>query len=263
MPITGWLCPRCNTPVALNHFEKEAACAGVVAPAVAAAVLASDRERHSGEPAVHVTDLLSCPRKVAIAWQESVAVNPHKYCAIERGTAYHSRLAAHASAECHSELMVDGVIDGMRVIGTADVVWPQWHLVEDYKCPSDFKARDAAKKGASPEHAAQVSIYAAFLNAEQTDWSITRGRIWYLFGSTHVAIDVELRSLEDVLGMPVNGSEWTARDLLHATDRLLKTPGAWKDAPLYGETMVFGANTMCDYCAVKDKCWGQAKGAAF
>ena len=262
MPITGWLCPSCNATVPLDHFETNEVCGGVVAPAFAAHVLASDRERHGGEPTVHTTDVLGCPRKTAIAWQENVAVDPLKSTATFRGTGGHAILAANAPKACLPELPLQGLIDGVRMVGTADVVWPGRGLIEDYKFPNDFGASKRAKEGVGLEHVLQVSLYAEMVRQDR-GVEITKGRIWYMFGSKHVPCDFEIIPLEGILPTTVCSSDWTVSKLLHDTSDLLAKPGAWKDAPLYGETMYFGANTACDYCPFKPMCWSQAKGAAF
>jgi hypothetical protein len=108
----------------------------------------------------------------------------------------------------------------------------------------------------------QVSLYAEM--ARQTaGLEITKGRIWYMFGSKHVPCDFEIIPLEGILPSTVCSSDWTVGRLLQDTSNLLQNVGSWKQAPTYGESMYFGANTACSYCPVKEFCWTQSKGAAF
>lgn len=270
MPIVKWLCSGCNSEVELDHYETNAACAGVVDPAFAAAVLASDRERHAllpgQKPQVHVTDGLGCPRKTAILWQENVAVDPLKYCAIDRGQAMHERRYKYApdSPGVFPEWAVGGTLADVPVVGRIDRMHQADSLIIDFKTPNDRGMWERKKGGAKPEDMAQVAMYAELVE-QGMGWRPEKGRIWYIFGSGHVGCDFPIQPIEEALALKPYGGEWTVAQLLQMTANLLLAMEAgqkgWHGALLCGESMTFGNADMCSFCAVKPVCWTQAKGA--
>lgn len=108
------------------------------------------------------------------------------------------------------------------------------------------------------DHLAQMSLYAELV--EQTKgWRPAHGIAWYRMQKEMLPFAEELWPLGRVLDYkPVSG-EYTVGELLEQ----LASDSRWEELPLVGETQKYGTKLACDYCAVRDLCWTQAKSAPF
>lgn len=257
MPIIGWWCAKCRSRVALDHYE--GACASVH-PDFAAAVLADSRRvRTEG---IHVTNILGCPRRGLIESQANLYVDPLGYNAMMGGTGWHRLMQQSSNRPELCEVDVEGVIQGIRVVGTIDRLHPPT-AISDWKTTSDFAGKWLAKPkaeggGMKPDHLAQMSLYAELV--EQTQgWRPTHGIAWYRMQKEMLPFAEKLWDLPTVLDYKPVGGEYSVAELLGQ----LSNGARWEDLPMVGETQKYGTKLACDYCSVRDLCWGQAKGAPF
>lgn len=257
MPIIGWWCAKCRSRVPLDHYE--GACASVH-PDFAAAVLADSRK--SRVEGIHVTQLLGCPRRGAIEVQADLYVDPLGYNAMLGGTAWHKLMEAATNKPELCEVDVEGVIEGVRIVGTVDRLHPPT-AISDWKTTSDFAGKWLMKPkaeggGMKDDHLAQMSLYAELV--EQTQhWRPTHGIAWYRTQKEMLPFAEALWPLGKVLDYkPVSG-ECAVGELLEQ----LKSDSHWTELPMVGETQKYGTKLACDYCSVRDLCWSQAKGAPF
>lgn len=257
MPIIGWWCNKCRSRVALDHYEKD--CASVH-PDFAAAVYA-DNQRQRAE-GIHVTQLLGCPRRGAIETQAGLYVDPLAYSAMLGGTAWHKLMETHSRHPHLCEVDVAGVINGVRVVGTIDRLHPPT-AISDWKTTSDFAGKwlnkpKAEGGGMKDDHLAQMSLYAELVE-QQLGWRPTHGIAWYKMQKEMLPFAEELWPLGRVLDYkPVSG-EYAVGELLEQ----VAGEWPWEELPLVGETQKYGNKLACDYCAVRELCWSQSKGAPF
>lgn len=269
MPIVGWTCHRCGgRQVPLDHFATTA-CGESIHPDYAAAVLA-DRSNQYVTKAVRVSHGLGCVRKVGIEEYEDYYADPLDFNAPLTGTAWHSLMEEHAEI---AEVEVKGVIAGIKVNGKIDRL--RWVppllgterelVIEDWKHSNDFSMR--YKKGeAAIEHVVQGSIYGE-LWRQQTGGRIERGIIWH-HGSTSgkealVPAAYTLLAIEDALKVKPHNGPLTVLELLQQADALFHKDMKWQQLPLVGDSMMFGAKSMCSWCAVQPVCMEAHGGAPF
>lgn len=255
MPITGWWCAKCRARVPLDHYD---VCPGVH-PDFAAAVLA-DNQKHRTE-GIHVTQALGCPRRGLLEKAEDVHVDPLAYNAMLGGTAWHKLMETASTKPELCEVDVAGVVNGVKVVGTIDRLHPPT-AISDWKTTGDWaekwlKKPKAEGGGMKLDHLAQMSLYAELVQQTQ-GWRPSFGIVWYRMQKEMLYFAEELWGLNQVLDYKPLGGDYTVAELLEqcqSTD--------WKALPLVGESMRFGTKTACDYCAVREHCWSQAKGAPF
>lgn len=268
MPIIGWYCGKCRSNVPLNHFE--GGC-NYVHPDFAAAVLADSRKQRA--EGAHVTSALGCPRRGAIEGVANIHVDPLGYNAMLGGTAWHQLMQTASNKPELCEVEVRGVVGGVQLVGTIDRLHPPT-AISDWKTTSDWAEKWLSKPkaeggGMKLDHLAQMSLYAELV--EQTQgWRPTHGIAWYRMQKSILPFAEPLWPLAQVLDYrPVNGDFTVAEllDQLHRFSEWKEGRGAfrceWAELPLVGETQKYGTKTACDYCAVRETCWQQAKGAPF
>ena len=246
----------------LDHFEKTNCGVTVCHPHFARAVY-NGREGHYanklGLP--EVSHALGCPRQAAIFAQEDIAVDPLDFNSPETGSAFHDRMAAAATEGSQVEVVLKGVIGGIEIVGKCDILRRDLLLVEDWKHHNDF-IKKYQKEDASERDIAQLSFYGEMCEQTQS-WRPTRGIIWphYTadFGVPQVFPLMSEKTLQKF--QPLNGP-YTTLQLLDAT---IEWQGgkSWKELPLYGEMMMFGKASMCDYCAVEILCKEQNRGTNY
>jgi hypothetical protein len=111
----------------------------------------NERNERNG---VHVTSLLNCLRKVALDQQHDLYVSPeHTYWAF-RGQLAHSIVELAQTDSAVVEHTFTREIEGITIIGTPDVIYPDKRLLVDYKTTAS-----APRWGPYPQHVLQVNIY--------------------------------------------------------------------------------------------------------
>lgn len=251
----------------LNHFDQ---CSSVH-PDFAAAVLAdSKRRRVEG---IHVTSVLGCPRRGAIETVANVHVNPLEYNAILGGSAWHQLMEKSSNYPDLCEVDVAGVVNGVKLVGTIDRLHPPT-AISDWKTTSDWSEKWLSKPkdeggGMKSDHLAQMSLYGELVCQSQ-GWRPTHGIAWYRMQKGILPFAEQLWDLQTVLDYkPVSGDFTVAEllDQLHRYSEWQQGRGAlryeWAEMPLVGETQKYGNKTACDYCAVRETCWQQSRGAPF
>lgn len=264
MPIIGWYCTKCRSNVPLDHFE--GAC-NHVHPDFAAAVYAdSQKQRAEG---VHVTAIIGCPRKGAIERIVGVHVDPVGYNAILGGTAWHRLMEQGSNKPELCEVEVSGVINGVRVTGTIDRLHPPT-AISDWKVTSEWAEKWLSKPkgeggGMKAEHLAQLSVYGEL--AEQSlGWRPEFGIANYRTHKAILPFAERLWDLQTVLAFQPLGGDYSVAELLEFaawSNDCGATVECWAELPLVGESLKYGSKTACDYCAVRETCWQQSKGAPF
>lgn len=262
MPIIGWYCQKCRANVPLDHFDQ----CDAVHPDFAAAVLAGNLAERNG---IHVTSLLTCSRKAAIEQAGSVYVDPVSYNAILSGIGWHELMQRSSSQPELCEVEVSGDVGGTLIAGRVDRIHPPQKLIDDWKCTSEFAEKWLKQGGAKAEHVAQLSLYAELIE-QALGWRPLKGRLWYRTHKAVLTFTVDLWSLDQVLAFHPLGGDFSVAELLSQLDRFYRwqtKTGAlrleWYEMPLAGESMKYGAKSACDYCAVRETCYTQAKGAPF
>lgn len=263
MPITRWTCPECKREVPLDHYESGGACSLVVHPDYVAAVLA-DHLSKVDKVWPSVTTGLGCPRKTAILKAEDVAVNPLDLNAMFTGTAWHKAVERPTK---HNEVAVEGMLDGIKVVGTIDRLRSLGDgrlVIEDWKHGNCFGRKYVTE--AKPEHIVQVSLYAE-LAYQSLGVRPSIGVIWYHYTSSPALVPkaAELWDVERCLAHRPYAADWTVGQLLKMADDYVNHshPVQWTSLPLVGQTIKFGSKSGCDYCEVKPTCLIASGGAPF
>jgi len=226
-----------------------------VDPAYARAVLVDHLEgSEEVKGMVRVSDSGGCPRKRAILEQEDVSVDPLTFNAAMTGKAWHALLEEHGEGleGYQTEQRLMGNLAGIEVTGKPDRLVKAAGRIEDHKNQNDFATKNPRPK---PEWIAQLSLYAE-LTEQVQGWRPTVGWIRAHFSTQYPPADeFPLWGLELALESKPHGGPYAVKDLLANTKKLITNRGGWRDAPLYGKTMIFGkTKTMCDYCAVREPC---------
>lgn len=256
MPIIGFYCQKCRANVPLTHFDQ---CDAVHPDFAAAVVRDSQRDRVAG---IHVTSVLSCPRKAAMEQVADVHVDPLAYNAMLGGTAWHSLMEIASSKPELCEVDVTGTVGGAVLVGRVDRLHPPT-AISDWKTTSEWAEKWLSKPkaeggGMKAEHLAQLSLYGELV--EQTlGWRPEHGVVWYRTQKTILHFAEPLWSLDKVLDFHPLGGDFSVNELIQQAS---SGPG-WSELPVAGESMKYGAKTACDYCAMREPCWQQSKGAPF
>lgn len=280
MPIIGWDCPACKRKVPLDHYDYTI-CGLTIHPDYANSILHLNDDRYVTDT-VTVTSGLGCPRSRAIEESDEIYANPFDYNSLLIGTAWDRLVSKHAPPDL-TKVHLRGKIAGLEVQGEVDRVrrcygsTPNSYLViEDWKHTNNYQHKYLSKDGAKPEYIVQTSIYAE-LFAQQFGERPTHGAIWYHFSGANKSSQPVLlpfvyllKPIDECLAFkPYNGA-FTVEELYRQSERYYKWKTGqagirteWYELPLVGETMSFGAASFCDYCAVRAKCFEQAKGAPF
>lgn len=263
MPITAWLCPRCNREVPLDHFATSECGQTTCHPDMANAIL-KGRSEHYAQGVVEVSHALGCVRNYAIQHSEPYSVDPLSMNALETGNAWHSHMERGSADPSNTEVQLKGVIAGVTVVGKTDRLRPP-DLIEDHKHKSDFSAK-YVKDEADLTHMAQLSIYAE-LCQQQLGWTPKHGIIWYHFSMAGekgiIPKRFRIMPIEAVLELKPHDGQYTVGELLVMAQHVFGEGGRWQDLPLAGTTMMFGQRDMCAYCGVRSVCLTQHQSAPF
>lgn len=260
MPLSGWDCPVCHDHKApLDHYAKSS-CGESIPADYVGAILKGRSERYSkGE--VTVTVGLGCVRQRAIEAAEPTFPDPLSMNSMLTGTAWHSLMEYGSVDPTNTEVEVAGVIDGLPMRGKVDRLLPP-DAIADHKHQKDSARKYL--KGAKPEHAAQLAIYAELVQ-QSKGWRPTRGIIWYhdaAAGFAPMVVD-PLPTLDAALTYRPFGGEFMVRELYQQAAEFYAGRKKWEDLPMAGESMRFGVQSMCNFCPVRDACFIQNRMAPF
>lgn len=268
MPITALRCPNCLLPQPFDHFEGTA-CGDRIHPDYIAAVLADRVGKADRVGRIGVSDALSCPRRKVLSETESLVVDVLAFNAPLTGTAWHSLLQTYSAEQAQCEVKVAGMIGGIGLTGHIDRVRIVGDkiILDDHKHTNDYSFGYLRGKAGGPpgemkpEHECQISLYAE-LYRQQNDVSPAYGVIWnHATAGGFEPRRVNFWTLIRCLDFKPFGGDYTVMDLLiQVRDGIAQ---GWKSLPLAGESMTFGTRDMCSYCAVRDVCFTEARGAPF
>lgn len=267
MPITSWRCPACLTPQPLDHFASTA-CGNSVHPDFASAVLADAAASAERAGRVGVSDGFGCPRRKVLSETHDGPVDPVAYNSMLTGTAWHSAMEGTSASPDLCEVEVGGVIAGITLVGHIDrvrFVGPAV-VIDDWKHTNDYSFGYLRGKGGvagetKPEHEASVSLYAE-LYAQTFGRRPAYGMIWYhATAGGFLPRRVALWTIERCLAFRPYGGDYTVGELYAQVAAGIAS--GWESLPLAGESQSFGAKDACSYCAVRETCWTQERGAPF
>lgn len=267
--IVGFYCQKCRVRVPLDHWES--AC-DAVHPDFAAAVLADSRRER--QPGIHVTSIIGCPRKAVMEVDAAVYIDPLTYNAILGGTAWHGLMEGASNKPELCEVEVRGAVGGVELVGKIDRLHPPT-AISDWKVTSEWAEKWLNKPkdeggGMKAEHLAQMSLYAELVE-QSLGWRPTRGTVWYRTHKAHLPFTERLWPLDQTLAFHPLDGDYSIGELIKQADehaRWVSPEGAtlrrdWYDMPLAGESQKYGNKIACDYCAMREPCWTQAKSAPF
>lgn len=265
MPISAWICPHCGgRERPLDHFASTT-CGELIHPDYAAAVL-KDRSSQYVSGVVRVSHGLGCPRKAAIEYAESYAINPLKSNAPLTGVAWHNLMEAAGPVE-KCEVRVSGEISGIPLQGKIDRIraLPSGEFVlEDWKHGSDRATSERKSSPPKERDVIQLSVYAE-LTQQTFGERPVRGIIWG-HGSTEGAIvpqPVKLLPIDEVLAKQPFEGDHSVIELYAQADEVFREDAHWSRLPLAGASMKLGNRTACDYCDVRTLCTAADRGAPF
>jgi hypothetical protein len=153
MPIIGFDCPF-KGKVSFDYCLADAATHNQPCqfsyPVLRGMVLNERKDREG----IHVTSLLNCLRKIVLDARHEIYVLPeHTYWAF-RGQLAHSIVElAQTEGAVVEQQFINGV-EGIPIVGTPDVIYPDRRLLVDYKTTAQ-----TPRRGPYPQHVMQVNIY--------------------------------------------------------------------------------------------------------
>jgi hypothetical protein len=153
MPIIGFDCPfkgKVSFEFCLADAATHKQPCQFSYPILKGMVTNERREREG----IHVTSLLNCLRKVALDQKHQIYVRPEQTYWAFRGQLAHSIVELAQSDGAVVEQQFVKEIDGIPIVGSPDVIYPDQGLLVDYKTTAQ-----APKRGPYPQHVMQVNIY--------------------------------------------------------------------------------------------------------
>lgn len=241
----------------LDHFQTTD-CGNHVHPDYALAVRMQEDDQKD-RTGVRVTHGLGCPRRAAIQNVENYAVDPTDCNAALTGTSWHAMMEK-AGPPDKCEVVVCGELGGVQVSGKMDRI--RDGVIEDWKHIGDFSLKYKKEDGVSPEHVVQASIYSALMSQSGLGRA-QRCRIWYHTSKNGkdalTPMEAPIMDTLDALEHRPYDGEYKVIELY----RQMADIKDWREMPLAGQTMRFGAKIMCDFCQVREICTEAETGAPF
>ncbi len=148
------------------------------------------RNEQKERDGIHVTSLLNCLRKVALDQRHQLYVSPEQTYWAFRGQLAHAIVELAQTDNAVAERTFTREIEGITIVGTPDVIYPDRSLLVDYKTTAM-----TPKKGPYPQHVLQVNIYRWLV---QEHFRINRLEIVYMDMKTTARCNVRLMSLSEV-----------------------------------------------------------------
>jgi hypothetical protein len=171
MPIIGFDCPF-KGQVSFEFCLADAAThqqpCQFTYPILKGMVANEEKDREG----IHVTSLLNCLRKVVLDQRHELYVSPEQTYWAFRGQLTHSIVELAQTEQAVVEQTFSREVEGIPIVGTPDVIYPEQRLLVDYKTTAQ-----APKKGPYPHHALQVNIYRWLV---QPNYRVDRLEIVYL-----------------------------------------------------------------------------------
>lgn len=148
---------------------------------------ANEEKQRSG---IHVTSLLNCLRKVVLDHRHDLYVSPEQTYWAFRGQLAHSIVELAQTEGAVVEQTFTREVEGIPIIGTPDVIYPDRGLLVDYKTTAMVP-----KKGPYPHHILQVNVYRWLV---QKQYRIDRLEIVYLDMKGTVRCQAPLMTFQEV-----------------------------------------------------------------
>jgi hypothetical protein len=153
MPIIGFDCPF-KGKVSFDFCLADAATHNQPCqfsyPVLRGMVLNERKERDG----IHVTSLLNCLRKIVLDARHEIYVTPEQTYWAFRGQLAHSIVGLAQTEGAVVEQQFIKEVAGIPIVGTPDVIYPDRHLLVDYKTTAQ-----TPRRGPYPQHVMQVNIY--------------------------------------------------------------------------------------------------------
>ena len=150
-------------------------------------MVANEEKERTG---IHVTSLLNCLRKVVLDQRHDRYVSPAQTYWTFRGQLAHAIVELAQTESAVVEQTFTREVEGIPIVGTPDVIYPDQGLLVDYKTTAMVP-----KKGPYPHHVLQVNIYRWLVQAHHR---INRLEIVYLDMKGTVRAEAPLMTLEQV-----------------------------------------------------------------
>ncbi|MDP2659712.1 MAG: PD-(D/E)XK nuclease family protein [Dehalococcoidia bacterium] len=171
MPVIGFDCPfkgKVDFHFCLRDAATQNQPCQFTYPVLKGMVHNERKLRHG----IHVTSLLSCLRKVVLEQRHDLYVSPeHSYWPF-RGQLAHAIVQMAQEENAVTERTFKRQVEGITIVGTPDVIYPEKNLLVDYKTTAMVP-----KKGPYPQHVLQVNIYRWLVQAH---YHVDRMEIVYL-----------------------------------------------------------------------------------
>lgn len=300
MPIIGWQCPVCNHPAPLDHYATTK-CGLEIHPDYAQAIIDDRATPHHTVDMVTVTMGVGCPRSRALEnSDEPLLVNPLDYNALLIGQAWDEFVLRRDKLVLKGEIAgipVAGEVDSIRRLGNDLLIEDFKHSNNNQQ--RFLKKEVEEGRAIKVEYKVQTSIYAElYYQMEQARFAAAqkkygtksntvfteeqlaemrpaerpnKGMVWNHYSGAQSSYNrvlwpliYDTIPLDEALAVKPYGGEFTVLELYRQAAGLYgDTPVKWSDLPLAGKSMMFGKQSMCDYCQVRAKCFEEAQGAPF
>lgn len=189
MPIIGFDCPfkgKVRFEFCLADAATHRQPCQFTYPVLKGMVANEEKEREG----IHVTSLLNCLRKVVLDQRHELYLSPEQAYWAFRGQLAHSIVELAQTDTALVEQRFTRDVEGITIVGTPDVIYPDKGLLVDYKTTAMVP-----KKGPYPHHVLQVNIYRWLVQAH---YRIDRLEIVYLDMKGTVRCDAPLMTLREV-----------------------------------------------------------------
>lgn len=189
MPIIGFDCPfkgKVSFEFCLADAATHRQPCQFTYPVLKGMVANEEKEREG----IHVTSLLNCLRKVVLDQRHELYLSPEQTYWAFRGQLAHSIVELAQTDSAVVERKFTREVEGITIVGTPDVIYPDKGLLVDYKTTAM-----TPKKGPYPHHVLQVNIYRWLVQAH---YRIDRLEIVYLDMKGTVRCDAPAMTLKQV-----------------------------------------------------------------
>ena len=256
MPLSNWNCSL-HGVVPLDHYSSGDC--NLYSSRVINTILAKEQgdSNHQGF-CLTPTTVLACPRQIVIERFLPYAVSPGDLITMSVGTWAHQALNRQAVG-------VSGKLFGHDFVGEIDAV--DGGIIEEDKFTGASSMGWRVKHGPSPDHIAQVSMYALLYDGPVDEVAIN----YYCVGGTkgkpsYMRFVVKPMTEDELLRHKPASGDRTVKDNLsdlvaafHHIKNNVDTRAVIKSMPLTGTTM-FNGKKCSSYCTVNKLCLNEIEG---
>lgn len=193
MPVIGFDCPY-KGKVDFGFCLRDAATHNQPCQFAYPVLKGMVRNETKPRTGIHVTSLLGCLRKAILQQRHDLYVSPEQSYWPFRGQLAHAVVQLAQEESAVTERTFRRQVEGITIVGTPDVIYPDRRLLVDYKTTAMVP-----KKGPYPQHAQQVNIYRWLV---QQHYPVDRLEIVYLDmkGAGREAVNLTpLQEVEDFI----------------------------------------------------------------